>query len=340
MTVTEKRFESQMPPSPVRRSLLLGAASFAGIWASGQAHAAAFPEKPIKLVVPFSPGGSADVVARVLAEEWQQKFNVPVVVESRVGGGGVIAAQFVANAPPDGHTLLLNSSAQALNESLFRKLPYDPATAFKPVALVVPPVPYVLVVHPSVPATTVKELVAFGKANPSTLKYGSAGIGNGLHVGMEMLSQATGAPMLHVPYKGAAQALNDLLGGQINVMLNSWLSVAQFVKDGKLRVLAQTSLARSPAATDVPTVAESGYPGFDFTSWFAVYAPGNTPAGIVEVLNQASREAVAKPEARAKLAPLGAVSAPWLTSEQFASFHRTSADRFGQAVRKAGIALD
>ncbi len=330
---------STTQPGVKRRTLLLaGALPLAQF-----AHAAGYPEKPVRIVLPFASGGTADVVARLLATKLQERLGQPVIVEARAGANGIIGADFVAKAPADGYTLLLNSSAQALNESLYKKLPYEPRAAFVPVAQAVPPVPFAVAVHSSVPATNMKELIAWGKANPGALSYGSAGIGSTLHLGTEMLAHAAGIKVLHVPYKGAAPALTDLAGGQIKMMINSYGVLLPFVKDAKIRVLAQTGASRSPLIPDLPTVSESGTPGlvgFDFTSWYGLYAPAATPRDLVNLLNSASQWAMSQPDVAPKLALLGATAPERLSPEGFAQFHRQSAERFAMLVKGAGLVMD
>ncbi|MES1978997.1 MAG: tripartite tricarboxylate transporter substrate binding protein [Pseudomonadota bacterium] len=319
-----------------RRTLLLAATlPFAQF-----ARAAAYPDKPIKIVLPFASGGTADVVARLLATKLQERLGQPVIVEARAGANGIIGADFVARAPADGYTLLLNSSAQALNESLYKKLPYDPRAAFAPVAQAVPPVPFVLAVHSSVPASSMKELVAWGKANPGALTYGSAGVGSTLHLGTEMLAHAAGIKVLHVPYKGAAPALTDLAGGQIKMMINSYGVLLPFVKEGKIKLIAQTGASRSPLIPDLPTVSETGLAGFDFTSWYGLYAPAATPRDVIALLNSATQWAMSQADVAPKLALLGATTPDRLSPEAFAQFHRQSAERFAVLVKGAGLVMD
>ena len=326
---------------PLSRRQLLRASTMLGIaFMRQEARSANFPDKPIKIVLPFASGGTADVVARLLATKLQERLGQPVIVEARAGANGIIGADFVAKAPADGYTLLLNSSAQALNESLYKKLPYDPRAAFVPVAQAVPPVPFVVAVHSSVPATNMKELIAWGKANPGVLSYGSAGIGSTLHLGSEMLAHAAGIKVLHVPYKGAAPALTDLAGGQIKMMINSYGVLLPFVKDGKIRVLAQTGASRSPLIPDLPTVSESALAGFDFTSWYGLYAPAATPRDVVNLLNGASQWAMSQADVAPKLALLGATAPERLSPEGFAQFHRQSAERFAVLVKGAGLVMD
>ena len=314
----------------------VGGAMFGG----SVARAAAYPDRPVRLVIPFAVGGSADIVARLLASKLAEKLGQPCVIEAKLGANGTIAADYVAKSAADGCTLLLNSSAQAINPTLYTRLPFDPVRAFAPVAQLVQPGPFVIVVNPQLPVRDLRELVAHAKANPGTISYGSAGIGNSLHLGGEMLAQAAGIELLHVPYKGAAAIVNDLVGGQIQLMFNSWLAVQPFVESGKLRAIAQTGLQRSPAMPAIPTVAESGYPGFEFTSWFGLYAPAGTPAPIVELLNTECRWAMAQPDVRSRLAPMGMDAPQPLSAAEFARFTSAEVERYAAVIRKARITLD
>ena len=323
-----------------RRDVLRATASLLSAGALSNAVAAGYPEKPVKIVLPFAAGGTADIVARVLAGKLQERLHQPFIVEARAGANGIIGADYVAKSVPDGTTLLLNSSAQALNESLYKKLPYDPRTAFTPVAQVVPPVPFVVVLNPSVPAANMKELFAYARANPDALSYGSAGIGSTLHLGTEMLAHAAGISVLHVPYKGAAPALTDLAGGQIKMMINSWAAVLPLLKEGRVKVIAQTGATRSSQMPDLPTVAESGLPGFDFTSWYGLYAPAGTPRTIVDTLNAATQWSMAQADVVPRLALIGSGPPDALSPEGFAAFHRQAAERFAVLVKGANLQME
>lgn len=250
----------------------------------GASHVqAAWPERPVTLVVPYTPGGVTDALARNVAKVLSEKIKQPVVVENRPGGGANIGAAHVANADPDGYTLLMGSAAtHAINVSLYQKLPYDPIKDFAPISLVAQ-VPNVLVVHPSVPAHNVKELIAYAKANPGKLNFGSSGAGGTIHLSGELFKSMAGVQMTHVPYKGSAPAVNDLLGGQIQLMFDS--SVVPHVKAGKLRALGVTSAKRSSALPEVPTIAEAGLPGYEATAWFGILAPAGTPEPVIKKLN-------------------------------------------------------
>ena len=304
------------------------------------ARAVAFPDKPVRIILPFAVGGSADAVARLLANKLSERFKQPFVVEAKLGANGTIAADYVAKSAPDGYTLLLNSSAQAINPTLYTKLPFDPLRSFAPVAQVVQPGPFVIVVNAQLPIRDLREFVAYAKAKPGSISYGSAGIGNSLHLGGEMLAQAAGIELLHVPYKGAAAIVNDLVGGQIQLMFNSWLAVQSFVESGKLRAIAQTGLQRSAAMPNIPTVAESGFPGFEFTSWFGLWAPAGTPAAIVDTLNAETRWAMGQPDVLERLAPMGTGAPQPLSPAEFGRFTNAEVERYARVIRKARITLD
>jgi tripartite-type tricarboxylate transporter receptor subunit TctC len=330
---------------PNRRLALMGSAATAIslVVPCAFAQRTTWPDKPVKIVIPFAAGGTADVVARLLAAALTERLGQPVVVETKAGANGIIGADSVAKAAPDGNTLLLHSSAHAINASLYKKLPFDTERGFVPVAPVVAPGVFVIVVHPSLPVRNLREFVDYARTKPDAVSYGSAGIGNGLHLAGEMLGQMAGIKLLHVPYKGAAPILNDLVGGQIQMMFNSPLAVQAFVRDGKLRLLAQTGLKRSVALPDVPTVAESGLPGlagYEASSWFGLYAPAGTPADIVSRLNAETIRAMNQPEVMDKLTSLGTGPLPPTAPAQFAAFTHGEIERYARVIRTANLSLD
>ena len=334
----ETRAMNPPAPAPLSRRHCLGALiSLAG--APG-ARAAAWPSRTVRLLVPFPVGGTADVVARLLAERLAASLGQPVIVDPKPGANGIIASDAVAKAAPDGHSLLLVSAAHASNASLYTRMPYDSGRDFVPVALVAPPGPMVIAVHAGLPVHSLRELIQYAKAHPGDLAYGSAGIGNILHLAGEMLGQMAGIKLLHVPYKGAAPALSDLAGGLLQMMFNSALAVATFVKEGRLRLIAQTGLKRSPALPDLPTVAESGLPGFEVTGWFGLLAPARTPADVVQRLNGEVNRVMALPELRDKLALLGSSEAPTLSPDGFAGFLKSETQRYALVIKAAGLSLD
>lgn len=310
-------------------------------WLSGAAGAAQvqYPTKPIRLIVPFPPGGTTDVVARVIAQKLTENWSQQVVVDNRPGAGGIIGTELAAKAPADGYTLLLGSiTTHAVNPSLYKKLPFDPLRDFAPVSLAVS-TPQVLVVHPSVAAKSVKELIALAKAKPGQLNYASAGTGTSPHLTFELFKSMAGVDLVHVPYKGTGPAITDLIGGQVQTMITGVVALYPHIKAGKLRALGATSAKRVAALPDVPTIAESGVPGFDVASWFGVFAPAGTPKPIVARLNAEIVKILAVPELRRKLAGQGADPAT-NTPEQFAAYVKSELARWSKVVKDTGARAD
>ena len=272
--------------------------------------AATYPAKPIRLVVPFTPGGSTDILARAIGQKLNEAWGQPVVIENVPGAGGSIGADKVAKAPADGYTLLMGHiGTLAVNPSLYPNLPYDPIKSFAPVAWVAR-VPNVLVVHPSVPAKNVKELVALAKAKPGQLNYGSGGNGSAANLASEYFKLQTGSSLLHIPYRGTAPAVTDLVGGQIQVLFTGAPAMINQIKNGQLRALAVSSPKRMDVLPDLPTVAESGYPGFEADQWYGVVAPAGTPADVVAKLNAQVNQALNSPELKSRLNAEGAIATP------------------------------
>jgi len=287
------------------RRLALAAACLAPAFA---AHAADFPAKPVTMVVPFAPGGPTDAMARTLAAA--VKLGQPVIVENRAGAGGNIGAESVARADRDGHTLLFGTSGPlAINVSLYRKIGYDPVKSFAPV-IQIGHLPNVLVVHPSVPARTVKELVAHARANPGKLSYASSGNGASSHLAGVLVNNVAGTDFVHVPYKGTGPALTDLLGGQVAMTFTDVLTALPYIKAGKLRALGVTTKERSQALPDVPTIAEQGIAGFDVSVFFGLVVPAGTPKDVIDKLNHAFADALKQPEVRKTLLSQGLEFAP------------------------------
>ncbi|MEO6973922.1 MAG: tripartite tricarboxylate transporter substrate binding protein [Rhodoferax sp.] len=269
-----------------------------------------WPQRPIKLVVPFTPGGSTDILARAIGQKLSQAWGQPVLIENVPGAGGSIGAEKVAKAAADGYTLLMGHiGTLAVNPSLYPHLPYDPVKDFAPVAWVAR-VPNVLAVNPSVPAHNVRELVALAKSRPAGLAYGSGGNGSAANLATEYFKQVTGAPLLHVPYRGTAPAVSDLLAGQIQVLFTGAPAMLGAIRSGQLRALAVSSPQRLGILPEVPTVAESGYPGFEADQWYGVVAPAGTPADIVAKLNTQINLALDSPELKARLTSEGAIATP------------------------------
>ncbi|MEN3274381.1 MAG: hypothetical protein V7631_171 [Massilia sp.] len=325
-----------------RTTLAFASATAAGVLSllplSAQAQAA-FPTKTITIVVPFSAGGTTDILARVVGQYMSKDLGQPVVVDNRAGAGGNIGAQVVARAAPDGHTLLMGTvGTHAINQSLYKKLSFDPIKDFAPLSRVAL-VPNLLVAHPAQPYKNVKELVAYAKANPGKVTFGSSGNGSSIHLSGELFKHMAGVDMQHVAYRGSAPALTDLLGGQIALIFDNMPSAIGHVKSGKLRPLAVTTPKRSPALPDVPTIAEAGVPGYEATSWFGLLAPAKTPAPVVARLNASILKALADPEVKKKMLEQGAD--PYGEKpEQFAQFIRSETTKWGNIVRQAGATAE
>jgi tripartite-type tricarboxylate transporter receptor subunit TctC len=324
-------------PISLRRIGLAALAACGLAWciaAPGVAHAA-FPDRPLRLVVPFPPGGGTDLIARQLAEGMTQNLKQTVIVENRGGGSTIIGTEAVAKAAPDGYTLLLATFAHAVNPALHAKLPYSTFDAFAPVALIGRS-PNVLVVSPKSPFKTVQELLAYARAHPGKLTFGSYGNGTSAHLAGEMFKSLAHVNMVHVPYRGSGPALTDLMGGQIDLMFSTVSSVSQLVKSGQLRALAVTSAQRSPSHPDWPTVAESGVPGYIVESWYGVYAPAGTPADAIARLNAALKAAVQAPNFRRNVEEEGLVLDVG-DPGQLSAFVRSEADRWTRIIKDAGI---
>jgi tripartite-type tricarboxylate transporter receptor subunit TctC len=299
----------------------------------------AFPDKPIRFVVGFTPGGPSDILARALGEKLGAQLGQPVVVENRPGAGGNIAAEAVARSAPDGHTWLLgNNSILATNQALYRRLSYDPASDFAPVALVAIQ-PNILVVHPGVPAHTVAELVAYARSNPGKLNYASSGSGAAAHLAAELFKAMTAIDMVHVPYKGAQPALTDVLAGQDQVMFATSASVLPYIKAGRLRPLAVTTAQRSAALPELPTVSESGVPGFEATTWHGVVVPVATAHALVARLNEEINRALSDPRLRERLNGLGAEVAGG-TPQSFADYIAREIPKWTKVVKESGAHAD
>ena len=304
--------------------------------ASSHALAQAWPAKPIRLIVGFAPGGVADVTARVVAQRLSERLGAQVVVDNRPSAGGIVAADAVAKAPPDGYTMLLLSNGNAVSASLFKALPYDTLADFTAVGLVSMS-PNVLVVHPSLPVRNTRELIALAKARPEQLNYGSGGVATTAHMAAAMLSSLASIRTTHVPYKGATLALQDLVGGRLEYMLDQIPSSIGFIRNGRLRPLAVTPAKRTPQLAEVPTLAESGVPGYDFTAWWLILAPAKTPAAIIGRFNAELRAAAGDPAFRERLTSFGADPAPALSPAEANEFLRREVARWAKIVKDAGI---
>ncbi len=327
---------------PARRLLLQAGATALALGAlalhAPQAHAQAWPSRPISLVVPFPSGGTTDVLARAIGQELSTALGQPVVVESKPGAGATLGADFVAKAKADGHTLLMGAVHHTIATSVYRKLPYDFQKDFAPVS-VVALVPNVLVVNPNVPARNVPELLALAKAQPGKQAYGSNGNGTAQHLIGAQFEAMGHVDILHVPYKGSGPLATDLLGGQIQMSFDTITPVLPHIKAGKLRALAVTTAKRSPALPDVPTLDEAGLKGFNLGTWFGVLAPAATPAPVVERLSKEIARIVAQPEFRKKMEDIGAEPVG-NTPAQMARQIKDDTERFAKLVKDAKVTLE
>ena len=312
-------------------------AAIAAAFTLSTAVHAAYPEKPVRLIVPFPAGGGVDIVARGLAPHLTERWGQQVIVDNRPGAGATLGAELAAKSPPDGYTLLLANTAHAINATLFKKLPYDAVRSFEPISLIATQ-PSLLVVHPAVPVKTVKDLVALAKSRPGGLNYASSGNGTPPHLSAAMFETLTGVQMTHIPYKGAAPALTDLLGGQVQLMFATLVSVSQHVQSGRVRAVAVTSAKRTPSLPDVPTVAET-VPGFEATAWFMLLAPAKTSKSIVDQIARDAAATVQRADVKSRFAKEGADtvgSAP----DRALGYLREEIERWGKVIKAAHIQSD
>lgn len=303
------------------------------------AAAQAFPNKQIRIVVPFPPGGATDILARAVAQDLQKGFGQSALVENRPGAGGNLGADLVAKSPGDGYTLLMGTvGTHGINVALYSKMPYDAVKDFAPITLVAL-VPNVLVVHPSLPVKSVRDLIDLAKREPGKLNYASSGNGTSIHLSAELFKSMAGVSLLHIPYKGSSPALADLVGGQVGLMFDNLPSALPFIRAGKLRAVAVTSSKRAPVLPELPTIAEAGLPGYEASSWFGILAPASTPRDVVGKLHDAIVKGLATPETSERLASQGAEQVG-NTPEQFAVFIREEIDKWGKVVKAAGAKVD
>jgi tripartite-type tricarboxylate transporter receptor subunit TctC len=329
-----------MPIKPAARpvSVLFALAAWLLAAFSPSAASAAYPDRVIRIVVPFAPGGGTDVVARTLAQELARDLGANIVIENKPGAGTIIGTQAVATSEPDGYTLLMGTFANAVNPSLNAKLPYDPHKDFAPVALIARSF-NIVVVNPKSPFHSIADLIAAAKAEPEKLSYGTYGTGTSAHLAGELFKTLAGVKLTTVPYKGAAPAITDLVGGQIQVMFTTVASAAALISAGQLRALAVTSAERSPAFPDLPTVAEAGVPGYAAESWYGLFAPARTPADVIDRLNKAAATAV-QSEAFRRLGVnegLVMVASP---PEQLDRYFRGEEARWRKVIQDAGITVE
>lgn len=310
-----------------------------GLSAMAPVQAQEYPSKQITVVAPYPPGGTTDLFARSIGAHLQKAWGQPVVVENKPGNSGMIGAAAVARAPGDGYTILIGSQAlYSVNPSLYAKMPYDANKDFTPISMIAR-VPSYFVVPASLPVNNLKEFIDYIKANPGKMAYGSAGSGTAQHIFMELLKSQTGIDLLHVPYKGSAPSVTDLVAGRVQAMMDFGPSIMAFIKSGKLKVLGVSTRERSRAMPDVPTLNEAGVPGFDAYTWFAIHGPAGIPSDIVNKLSREIRNAVNDPEIRAKLEAAG-TEPVGSTSEELAKIQAADTVKWGKVVRDANIRLD
>ena len=302
------------------------------------ANAQSYPNKPVRVVVPYPPGGPTDIVARVLFQQVSEATGQQFLVDNRAGAGGNIGAEIVSKSPADGYTLLIGTTAHAINMSLFKNLSYDVQKDFAPVSLLTQG-PLVLVAHPQFPANSIKEVIELAKSKSGGLNFASSGNGQSTHLSAELFNTMAGIKMAHVPYKGSAPALTDVMSGQVDVMFDTTLSAMPFVKAGKLKALGLTSPVRSPAAPDVPTIAESGLPGYEVFAWNGVFVPAGTPKAIIQQLNDQIRKAMLLPQVKDKFSAQG-FAASWNSPENFGVFVKNEVDKWSRTVKASGATLD
>jgi tripartite-type tricarboxylate transporter receptor subunit TctC len=325
-------------PMPIRRRTLL-ASTFAASNLQGASAQPAWPERPIRLIVPFGPGGATDIISRLVADRLAEQLGQPIVIENRGGAGGNIGAEAAARAAPDGYTLVMGVvGTHAINPTLFPSVPFDPIQDFSPISLVATAM-NVLVVNPDLPARSVQELIALARARPGQLNFGSPGNGSTVQLAGELFKTMTGTDMVHTPYRGAAAAMTDLLAGRVHLMFDNLPSAVPHVRSGRLRALAVTGAERSTALPELPTVAESGLPGYEATTWFALFGPARLPPAIVARLNGAVRVAVGAPGMADRLGALGAEPAAG-TPEALTELIRRDTEKWGRVIRLSGARVD
>ncbi|MBM3357364.1 MAG: tripartite tricarboxylate transporter substrate binding protein [Betaproteobacteria bacterium] len=316
------------------RCLMLLAAALAAPVA-----AQSYPSKPVRIVVPYAPGGTTDILTRAVGPKLTEAWGQPIIVDNRPGASGMIGAEIAAKAPPDGYTLLMSYTAEiAITVSLFKKISYDPLRDLAPISLGAV-TPLILVVHPSLPVKSVKELIALARAKPKALPYASAGNGSPAHLAFELMQRSGKIELTHVPYKGAAPAVVDLVGGHVVMFFSGMPPAMPHVRSGRMRALAVSTAKRSPAAPEVPTMAESGMPGFDIPTWFGLFAPAATPREVITKVHGDFVKALGASDVKARLIPEGAEPSP-MTPEQFGQFVRSETAKYAQIIRDSNIKPD
>lgn len=316
----------------IAKTLLVAIALLAGHagWAQP------YPDRPIRLVVPFPPGGSADVLARLLGQKLGERLGQNIIVENRAGAGTAVGARAVALSAPDGYTLLMGTvSSHAINPAM-ANVGYDPIADFTPITRLAS-IPFVLIAHPSMPVSNLADMVRLAREKPGSISYSSAGPGTSNHLAGELFSSAATIDLLHVPYRGSSPALQDLVGGQVNLMFDLQATADKYVQSGKVKALAVTSARRSELLPTVPTIAESGYPGFEVSAWFGLFAPRGVPQAIIDKLNAQAVAVIQTPDFQERLKGMGATPES-STAQAFADFVRSEFDKWGGVVKRAGLA--
>ena len=326
------------PPPVTVRAMRFVAVALCVLATTVATAAQPYPARPLRIVAPLAPGGTTDIIARMLAQRFGDTWGQPVVVDNRPGAGGNIGNQIVAQAPPDGYTLLMAVPPLAINPSLYRKAGYDPVKDFAPVSLVAS-VPIVLAVHPAVPARSVKELVALARAKPGTLNYASSGSGGGPHLAAALFADMAQIDVVHVPYKGSGPAMTDLLGGQVQMQFSGLPPLLPVIRAGRLRALAVGGTQRTAALPDTPTIAESGLPGYDAASWQGVAMPAGTPVAVIGTVHREIARFVGTPEAKARFAEIGAEPVGG-TPDAFSAFIRSEVGKWAKVIRQSGAKVD
>ena len=307
--------------------------------AFAHAQTPSFPDRPVTLVVPFPPGGGTDAGARLIAQKFSTRWGQSVIIDNKAGAAGMVGSELVSRAKPDGYTLLIgNIGTFSINPSLYKKMPYDPDKAFAPISMIAE-LPFFMLVTPSMKANNVKEFIAFAKANPGAVTYASSGSGSGPHLAGEMFEKATGLDMMHVPYKGGGPAAADVMAGHVNMYFSTVLESIGSVKAGKLKALATSSLTRSPAMPELPTIAESGIPGFDAASWIGIVAPAGTPPALVEKISADIKAVVLEQDTKQTLIQQGATPMP-LTPAAFKARIESDRQRYAKVIKDGNVQVD
>lgn len=314
--------------------LIAALAALAALAMAPLAQAQDYPNKAIRFVVPFAPGGGTDIIGRVIAQALIETLGQPVVVDNRGGAGSTLGTEIVAKSPTDGYTILFGNISLAFNATLYTKLRYDTIRDLAPISLSAVQ-PNILVVHPGLPAKNLREFIELARANPGKYNYASAGTGSGTHLAAELLKLQTRIDIVHVPYKGTGPALTDLLGGQINMMVSTFASALPHVKSGRMRALGVTTAKRSPATPDVPTLIEGGVAGYDYSTWYGLLAPAGTAKTIIDKLNAANRKVLTRDDIKQKLESQG-VDPVFNTPAEFSAYIKSETEKWGKVVKATG----